>query len=144
MGCRATCRGGIDIDKIIAAASSEDAIKEYSEDTNYNLRNLYRSKVSDNIMLQIDRGVKAGKIRPEIEDVLRTRAQQCTIFNFDELCKFFRSNDATEDEKELLRRLYLVFVTPAEMFANGILKVKEVANIIFDDSLMTNDDAETD
>ena len=136
--------GGVEVDKIISAASSEDAIKEYSDDTNYNLERLYRSRVNEDIMYRINKGVADGKIRPEIADVLRTRAQQCAIFNFDELCKFFRSNDATIEEKELLQRLYLVFVAPAEMVAAGILKVKEIANIIYDDNLMTNNDAEAD
>ena len=68
---------------------------------------------------------------------MRTRATQCSIFNFDEICKFYRSADPTATERELLRRLYLVFVAPKELFEAGILKIRELSNNIYDDELLT-------
>lgn len=109
----------IDTDKLINQASSPEATKEYSTDTNYNLDNLYRSKINDEIAQRIEQGIENGEINPQIADVLRTRAQQCSIFNFDEIIKYYRSEDATQTERELLRRLYLVFVAPKELFEGG-------------------------
>lgn len=126
---------GVDIDELVEHASSIDATREYSSDTNYDLHNLYRERVNDDIARRIDEGVQNGQIRAEIADVLRTRAQQCSVFNFDELCKYYRSADATDIEKELLRRLYLVFVAPKELFDAQVLKFNEVSEDIYDDEL---------
>ena len=125
----------VDINELIEHASGEDALKEYSQDTNYNLQRLYRSRCNDEITGKIEEGVKAGQIRKEIADVLRCRATQCSIFNFDEITKYFRSKDASPLEKELLRRLYLVFVCPRELFEYGVVKINEVSNIIYDDEI---------
>lgn len=124
----------IDTDEIIEVAS-ENTIKEFDEDTNYDLKKLYREKVSEEIEKRIEKGVGNGSIRPEIADVLRTRAKQCSIFNFDEIIKFYRSKDASEVEKELLRRLYLVFVAPKELFEKAILKITSATSEIYDDEL---------
>ena len=132
------------IDGVINAASSEIATREFSGDTNYDLTKLYRQKVNEEIAAKIEDGVKAGRIRSEIEDVLRARATQCSIFNFDEICKYYRSADATDEEKELLRRLYLVFVVPREIFENAIEKVREESMKIYDDELMKGTADETD
>lgn len=126
---------GVDIDELIEHASSIDATREYSTDTNYDLGKLYRERVNDDISRKIDEGVQNGQIRAEIADVLRTRAQQCSVFNFDELCKYYRSADATDVERELLRRLYLVFVAPKELFDAQVLKFNEVSEEIYDDEL---------
>lgn len=133
----------IDVDEIIDIAS-ENTIKEFDEDTNYDLKNLYREKVSEEIEKRIENGVKDGSIRPQIADVLRTRAKQCSIFNFDEIIKFYRSKDPSDVEKELLRRLYLVFVTPKELFENAILKITSTAQEIYDDELTRKVGDETD
>ena len=127
----------VDFDKLIEQASSVVATREYSEDTNYNLEQLYRSKISGTISDKIERGIADGQIRSEIAEVLRARASQCTVFNFDELIKYYRSKDATETEKELLRRLYLVFVAPKELFESAALKVSTVSNEIYDDELQS-------
>ena len=124
----------IDTDEIIEVAS-ENTIKEFDDDTDYDLKKLYREKVSEEIEKRIEKGVGNGSIRPEIADVLRTRAKQCSIFNFDEIIKFYRSKDASEVEKELLRRLYLVFVAPKELFEKAILKITSTSNEIYDDEL---------
>lgn len=127
----------IDPNETIERASSDEAIKDFSDDTDYDLTNLYRKRCNENIVKRIDEGVKNGQIRPEIEEALRTRAKQCSIYNFDEICKYYRSGDATEIEKELLRRLYLVFVAPKELVEAGILGIKEITNKLYDVELMT-------
>lgn len=132
------------IDGVVNAASSEIATREFSGDTNYDLTKLYRQKVNNEIVAKIEDGVKAGRIRSEIADVLCTRAKQCSIFNFDELCKYYRSEDATDEEKELLRRLYLVFVVPRDIFENAIEKVREESMKIYDDELMKGKSDEAD
>ena len=138
---------GVDTGKLIAQASSDEAVKEYSEDTDYDLRKLFRQRVSPNISINVVKGVETGQIRPEIAEVLNTRLSQCAIFNFDEIIKYYRSKDASPIEKELLRRLYLVFVAPKELFTKGILHYKETTQQIYDDELLTNDypdESETD
>lgn len=132
----------IDFEELANCASSTDATKDYSEDTNYNLDNLYRNKIDDDIIRKIDEGVTNGEVRVEIADVLRTRASQCSIFNFDELCKFYRSEDATQTEKYLLRRLYLVFVAPKELFDAQVLKVNTISKEIYDDELLAKTKAD--
>lgn len=134
---------GIDTNAIINAASSDAAIKKYSEDTNYDLTKLYRKRVNSDIVSAIEQGINNKEIRPEIADVLKARATQCNIFNFDEIIKYFRSDDATETEKNLLKRLYMVFVTPKDMFEAGILKIKELSKVIYDNELL-NDNYEYD
>lgn len=134
---------GVDIpdtkvyDDIIEIAS-QGTVKEYDEDTNYNLKNLVRDKVNPDITKAIDDAVSKGEVRPEIEEVLRTRANQCTIFNFDEIIKFYRSGDASEAEKDLLRRLYLVFITPKEAFESGLLELDRLSGKIYDRKLTEN------
>lgn len=125
-----------DYEEIIDFAS-ENTIKDYDDNTEYNLGNLYREKISEDIQEKISKGIKNGDIRPEIADILRCRAKQCSIFNFDEITKFYRSGDASEIEKELLRRLYLVFITPKEAFETAQLKLSTVSGEIYDDELMS-------
>lgn len=139
----------VDMEALIEAASCDEAIKDFSNDTNYDLGKLYRKRINPFIEEQIARGVNDGEIREEIAEVLRTRATQCAIFNFDELIKFYRSEDATRTEKELLRRLYLVFVAPRELVENAIMTFKDGLNKLYDENLMDDgtdnaDDEETD
>lgn len=119
----------------ILEVSSENTVKEFSEDTDYNLKNLYREKIADDIMAKINKGIQSGEIRPEIGEVLKDRAKQCSVFNFDEIIKFYRSEDPSELEKELLRRLYLVFVAPKELVEEGILKITSATKEIYDDEI---------
>ena len=130
----------VDIEAMIDTASSDAAIKEYSDDTSYDLTKLYRAKCNEEITSKIEQGIKDGKIRGEIAEVLKCRVMQCTILNFDEIIKYYRSKDATEEERELLKRLYLVFVTPRELFESEILKFKAGAERLFDDNLMQRQD----
>lgn len=117
-------------------SASDNTVKEYSDDTDYNLKNLYREKINEKIKNKIEVGIEQGAIRPEIADILQTRANQCSIFNFDEIIKFYRSDDASELEKELLRRLYLVFITPKEAFEEGMYRVTTRGQDLTDDELM--------
>lgn len=126
---------GIPYDDIVEE-SSEGSIKDFSEDTNYNSEKFIRQEVSTDIADKIKKGIDDGDIRPEIADILRRRAEQCTIFNFDEIIKFYRSKDASEIEKELLERLYLVFITPKEALEKGIIEIEKATGEIYDKSLM--------
>ena len=115
--------------------ASKGSVEEYSDDINYNISKLYREKANSEIVDAIKQGVSDGEIRGEIEEVLMDRARQCAIFNFDEIIKFYRSGDASETEKELLKRLYLVFITPKEAVENGILRISEITGRIYDEEL---------
>lgn len=125
---------GFDVDDVVEEASL-GTIKEFSDDVSYNLKKLFREKVSEDITEKIKKGVENGEIRPEIKEILETRAKQCSVFNFDEIIKFYRSGDASETEKELLRRLYLVFITPKEALENEILDIERITGEIYDNNL---------
>ena len=124
-----------DIDDVVEKASL-GSVTEYSDDVNYDLKKLFREKINSNIVKKIDDGIKNGKIRNEIAEILKTRATQCAIFNFDEIIKFYRSDDASAEEKELLERLYLVFITPKEAIEKGILEIEKATGDIYDKNLM--------
>ena len=123
-----------DFEEIVENASKQ-TVKEYSGDTDYDMARFYREKINPEIVSKIEKEHDRGQVRDEIYDVLKTRATQCSIFNFDELIKFYRSKDATEAEKELLKRLYLVFITPKEAFEGGALEIDRVTGEIYDRSL---------
>ena len=123
------------IDEVIDKAS-EGSINEYSDDVDYDFKKLYRKRINPEISKKIDDGINKGKIRKEIGEILETRALQCSIFNFDEIIKFYRSGDASEEEKELLERLYLVFLTPKEAVEKAILKIEKTTGEIYDETLM--------
>lgn len=122
------------IDEIVEMASL-GSVNEFDDDTNYDTDKFIREEINQSILDKIQKGVEAGKIRPEIENILRKRAEQCTIFNFDQIIKFYRSGDASEEELELLRRLYLVFLTPKEVVENEIAKFDRLTAELYDDSL---------
>lgn len=116
--------------------SSEGSIKDYDDDIDYNLKNLYRKRINPEIAKKIEDEIEKGNVREEIADILRTRALQCSIFNFDEIIKYYRSEDSTVQEKELLEKLYLVFITPKEALEKGILELNKVTGKIYDKTLM--------
>lgn len=120
----------------IVEQASEGSIKDFSEDTNYNSEKFIRQEISTDIVDKIKKGIDDGSIRPEIADILRRRAEQCTIFNFDEIIKFYRSKDASVLEKELLERLYLVFITPKEALEKGIIEIEKTTGEIYDKKLL--------
>ena len=120
----------------IVETSSEGSIKDYDEDTNYDEQKFIRSQLSSDIQKKIEKGIELGKIRPVIADIIKRRAEQCTIFNFDQIIKFYRSEDASPEEKELLERLYLVFITPKEALEKGIIEIEKATGEIYDKSLM--------
>ena len=120
----------------IVEVASDNTVKDYSEDTEYDFGRFYREKINPKIMNEIETAHKNGEIRDEIYDILKTRATQCSIFNFDQIIRFYRSKDASDVEKRLLRRLYLVFITPKEAFEEGILEINKATGEIYDNSLM--------
>lgn len=120
----------------IVEEASDGSIKDFSEDTNYNTERFIRQEVNGNITKKIKKGIDDGDIRPEIADILMRRAEQCTIFNFDEIIKFYRSKDASAVEKELLEKLYLVFITPKEAIEKQLVEIDKTTGEIYDKSLM--------
>lgn len=125
----------IPYDEIVEEAS-EGSIKDFSEDTNYDSTKFIRSEISEDIRNKLFKGIKNGEIRPEIATILERRAEQCTIFNFDEIIKFYRSKDASVLEKELLERLYLVFITPKEALEKAIIEIEKTTGEIYDKKLL--------
>ena len=131
------------IDDIVEKAS-EGSIVDYSDDVEYNLNKLFRQKLDKSIEDKLNKAIKDGKIRKEIAEILKVRATQCAIFNFDEIIKFYRSGDASIEEKELLEKLYLVFLTPKEAIEKGILEIEKTTGEIYDRTLMEKLNNETD
>lgn len=132
---------GWEIDEIVENAS-DGSIKEFDDDTDYDLSRLYRKRVDNDIYKRINEGIENGSVRKEIGEILKTRAMQCSIFNFDEIIKYYRSNDATAEEKELLEKLYLVFITPKEAVEKGILEIEMTTGEIYDNGLWERDNEE--
>lgn len=124
----------IEIDRITDEASL-NVLSELSDDTNYDSMKFFRKRVDGEIEQEIERGIEKGEIRDEIAEILKVRASQCSIFNFDEIIKFYRSGDASETEKKLLERLYLVFLTPKKAFEGGVLEVVKLTGEIVDRKL---------
>ena len=52
---------GVDTDALIEQGSSDAAVKDFSDDVNYDLNNLYRQRVSEDISAKIDEGIRGGK-----------------------------------------------------------------------------------
>lgn len=126
---------GWEIDEVVENAS-EGSIKDFDDDVDYDLSKLYRKRISKEIEGKIVEEIEKGNVREEIGEILKARAIQCSIFNFDEIMKFYRSPDATEAEKELLERLYLVFITPKEAVEKGILEIEMTTGEIYDNGLL--------
>lgn len=124
-----------DFDEIVENASKQ-TVKEFSEDTNYDFGKFYREKINPDIVSKMEKMHDAGEIRDEVYEILKCRAAQCCVFNFDQIIKFYRSKDCSEAEKEMLKRLYLVFVTPKEVFESGALAIDRASGEIYDASLM--------
>ena len=114
--------------------ASAGSIVDYSDDTDYDLSQLYRRQ-GEHIANMIETAEKRRAIKPEIAELCRLRLAQCTILNFDEIIKYYRSDDATEAEKELLKRLYLVFITPREAVESGMLKIIAETGKIFEQEI---------
>lgn len=130
----------------MVSEASEHTKDEWMQETDYDLNNLVRKTLNPELWAEIEKAEKDGKLHPEIATILKARAQQCTIFNFDELCKFYRSEDASEEEKHLLEELYLVFITPKELFEKGIASFDRITGRIVSKHLMEggDDDDEED
>ena len=114
--------------------ASAGTIVDYNEDTNYDLSKLYRPQADHGEALLAE-ALKKKAIRPEIAQLCRIRISQCTIINFDQVIKYYRSADATPEERELLKRLYLVFITPREAVEAGLLKMIAKTGKIFEQEI---------
>lgn len=117
--------------KLIETATN-GCIEQYNNDTNYDLNNLYRRKGNKEIEQLLSAGVQSGEVRDELAKVFKYRLAQLTYFNFDELIKYYRSSDCSEVEKELLKRLYLVFITPKDAIESAMLKMEATTGRIFE------------
>lgn len=114
--------------------ASEGSIVDYNDDTNYDLSQLYR-KQGDHARELLEEAIAKKQIRPEIADLCRVRLAQCSILNFDQIIKYYRSEDSTPAERELLKRLYLVFITPREAVEAGMLKMVAETGKIFEQEI---------
>ena len=113
-------------------SASEGTIIDYWDDTNYDLKNLYRRKGNPELEDKLAKGIKERKIKPEIADLCKMRLAQCTYMNFDEILKYYRSDDCSEEERELLKKLYLVFITPKEAVESAMLKMEAATGKIYE------------
>lgn len=113
---------GAELDDIIDEASTADE-REFSDDSDYDLAKLIRKEVAAGLRNKLKEAQSKGLVRTEIIEILQRRMEQMTIFNFDEIAKFYRSDDATADEKWFLEQLYLVFLTPKDAFEKGLAKL---------------------
>lgn len=114
--------------------ASAGSIVDYNDDTNYDLTQLYRPQ-GDHLKEAIEDAVAKKQVRPEIAELMRMRLAQCTIINFDQVIKYYRSEDSTPTERELLKRLYLVFITPREAVEAGMLKMVAETGRIFEQEI---------
>lgn len=126
-------------DEDVIENASLGSVKDFDEDTTYDEESFVREQINPDILADIDECVARGTVRPSVAECLKKRAEQCTIFNFDQLTKFYRSDDPSDDEKRLLRRLYLVFEVPKKLFDEGILKLNKFSQEIYDDELTTKE-----
>lgn len=114
--------------------ASAGSIVDYNDDTNYDLAQLYRPQ-GEHLKEALEDAIAKKQIRPEIAELCRMRLAQCTIINFDQVIKYYRSDDATAAEKELLKRLYLVFITPREAVEAQMLKFIATTGKIFEQEI---------
>lgn len=122
-------------DEEIFENASKGSVKDFDESTDYDESKFIRESINPEILDDLESAHDRGMIRDSVYEVLKKRAEQCTIFNFDELTKFYRSKDASEDEKRLMLRLYMAFEVPKVLFENAQLKVNKFAEEIYDDEL---------
>ena len=111
--------------------ASAGSIVDYDEDTNYDLSQLFRTQ-GEHLKSKLEDAIAKKRIRPEIAELCRVRLAQCSIINFDQCIKYYRSEDSTPEERELLKRLYLVFITPREAVEAGMLKMIAETGKIFE------------
>lgn len=130
----------LDSEAVTEQASSDDAVREFNEDTNYDESKFIRYGVNSEISKKIELGGANGDIRDSLLEVFKMRATQCAVFNFDELTKLYRSGDTTDLEKELLLQLFLVFEVPKELFDREILKLNSLSGEIYADELLEKRD----
>lgn len=130
----------LDSEVITEQASSEDAVREFNEDTNYDESKFIRYGINSEISKKIELGGASGDIRDSLLEVFKMRATQCAVFNFDELTKLYRSGDTTDLEKELLLQLFLVFEVPKELFDREILTLNSLSGEIYADELLEKRD----
>lgn len=114
--------------------ASAGSIVDYNDDTNYDLTQLYRPQ-GDHLKEALEDAVAKKQIRPEIAELCRMRLAQCTIINFDQVIKYYRSDDSTAAERELLKKLYLVFITPREAVEAQMLKFIATTGKIFEQEI---------
>lgn len=120
--------------------ASLGCITEYNEDTNYDLAKLFRRHGNAELEKMLAEGQAQGAVRKEIAEVCKMRLAQCTTMNFDEIIKYYRSDDCSDVEKELLKKLYLVFVTPKETVESAMLRMEAATGRIFEQEFSANEE----
>lgn len=117
-------------------AQIEAPFRELSDATNYDVgkmtRGNYYGGCNGDIAKEIDQGVESGEIHEWLAVLLKKRIMQSERFNFDELAKFYRSDDASDVERDLMRRLVLVYIAPKEAFERALLKYEQTTGEIYD------------
>ena len=119
-----------------ALAQIEAPFKELSGETNYDVDKMYRGNyyggLDGDVAKEIDDGVQNGQIHEWLGKLMKVRIMQSERFNFDELAKFYRSDDASEAERDLMRRLVLVYIAPKEAFERALLGYEKATGEIYD------------
>lgn len=131
---------GLDVkdltDGFKALSEIEAPFKELSEETDYDAddmtRGNYYGGLGGKLAKEIDDDVASGQVHEWLAKLMKARIMQSERFNFDELAKFYRSDDASETERDLMRRLVLVYIAPKEAFERALLGYEKATGEIFD------------
>ena len=117
-------------------AQIEAPFRELSDETNYDVNKMTRGNYfggwDGDLAKEIDLGVESGEVHEWLAVLMKKRIMQSERFNFDELAKYYRSDDASEIERDLMRRLVLVFIAPKEAFERSLLKYEKTTGEIYD------------
>lgn len=131
---------GLDVkdltDGFKALSEIEAPFKELSNETNYDVDKMtranYYAELLGKLAKEIDDGVQSGQVHEWLAKLMKVRIMQSERFNFDELAKFYRSGDASETERDLMRRLVFVYIAPKEAFERAMLVYEKATGEIFD------------
>ena len=125
-------------EEAIERALNYDGVSERATNTNYDESKFIRKRISDELSMY----AANVDVRPSIRELLDVRLAQSVIFNFDQIARFYMSDDATEDERDALRKFFLVYVTPKEAFVRGLLKIDKFTKEISASYMEGGNDAE--
>ena len=125
----------------ILETSSDGLSSEFDDSVDYNLGNLFRKR-ADYSITELVRKYSENGGRPELIEVFEKRLAVLDVFNFDELAKLYRSQDSTDLERELLEKLFLVFITSKKAFEDGLFELNKITGNIYDKTVGELDDGQ--